>query len=418
MSRGRLDLILISGGAVTAQLLTLISGPLVARMLGADGRGHLALVVVITRMTALLAAGGLPVAVAHAVGSAAGGPARDVIAERLRRWGRWSIVPAALATVAAVLALGADASWLIAVPTAAIALSVQWNLVIGQMLRGEGSVRNVNALSLSGVGLYAFGVGLLFLLHPVEDVGFILLLLGASQLVSTGVGWSLLKRPTHDRSLRAPDPALYGFARRSFLSTINPVTLGVDQLILGLLLLPADLGLYAAAISMTNLPVVLLSGVAAMLLPRMAAQGVAQRALLLRRWFAAAVAIDLVLVVGLEIIIGPAISILFGSEFVPAIPCARLLILAWGVVALRGVLTAAAQAQGRAGTTSAVEGAALAVLIGAGVVGAQLGGINGMAIAFGLSGLTSCVWLALVIDWRAPDTDHSLVSQTDQPEKA
>ena len=229
MSRGRLDLVLISGGAVAAQLLTLVSGPLVARMLGADGRGQLALVVVITRMVALLAAGGLPVAVAHAVGSA-GGPARDVIAERLRRWSRWSIVPTAAATLATVVVLGADASWLVAVPTAVIALSIQWNLVIGQMLRGEGSVRNVNALSLSGVALYALGVALLFVLHPIEDVGFILVLLAASQLVSTGVGWALLRKPTHEPALRASDPALYGFARRSFISTINPVTLGVDQL--------------------------------------------------------------------------------------------------------------------------------------------------------------------------------------------
>lgn len=407
---------LISGGAVMAQLLTLVSGPLVARMLGADGRGQLALVVVISRMAALLAAGGLPVAVAHAVGSA-NGPARDVIAERLRRWARWSIAPAVLATVVAVLVLGPDSSWLVALPTAAIAVSVQWNLVIGQMLRGEGSVRNVNALSLSGVGLYATGVAVLFIFHPIDEVGFILLLLAGSQLVSTGVGWLLLRRPTRQHSLRAPDSELYGFARRSFISTINPVTLGVDQLVVGLLLVSADLGLYAAAISMTNLPVVLLSGVAAMLLPRMAARGLAARAGLLRRWFAAAVVIDLVVVIGLEIIIAPAIRILFGAEFVPAIPCARILILAWGVIALRGVLTAAAQAQGRSGTTSVVEAVALVVLVVAGVIGVQTGGINGMAVAFGLSGLTSCVWLARVIDWQAPVSELGEIRQTDQPEK-
>ena len=310
--RGRLDLLLISGGAVTAQLLTLVSGPLVARMLGPDGRGQLALIFVISRMTAMLAAGGLPVAVAHAVGSARA-PARDVIAERLRRWSYWSVVPATVATGATVVALGQGFSWLVVVPTAVITLCVQWNLMLSQMVRGEGSVSRVNALILSGIGLYVVGVALLFAFRPVDEVGYILVLLAVSHLVSTWVGWAMLRKPTHDESHRVSDPALYGFARRSFLSTINPVTLGVDQLILGLLLLPTDLGLYAAALSMTNLPVVLLSGVAAMLLPRMAMRGGAARAQLLHRWFAAALAIDLILVLALEVVIDPAIRILFGA---------------------------------------------------------------------------------------------------------
>src|SRR5688572_25030799 len=93
---GRLTHRLRAGGAraifsialagVGVQVLTFLSGPLVARMLGPDGRGLMVMVVVAASLFSALGVGGLPAAASHAVG-AAGGASRDVLRGLLPIWG-------------------------------------------------------------------------------------------------------------------------------------------------------------------------------------------------------------------------------------------------------------------------------------------------------------------------------------------
>ena len=68
-----------------------------------------------------------------------------------------------------------------------------------------------------------------------------------------------------------------------------------------------------------------------------------------RRWLVMTVGLILVVVAAMEVAVAPLIRIAFGDEFEGAITAARWLIVADGFLALRKVLIAILQAQGRGG---------------------------------------------------------------------
>jgi O-antigen/teichoic acid export membrane protein len=368
-------------------------------MLGAEGRGQTALVVIIALLCSQLGIGGLPPAIAHTV-AATGAPARDVLRGQLRVWFALSLLPALASAVLAALLLGRTGSLV----TAAflIGLLWTWTFLLAGMLLGEGEVRHANALRLSGTFAYVSGVAALFVVHRTHQAAVVLLVYAAAQFLGLGVGWGRLRPPTGDPALGADRRVLNRFARRSFVSGVSAMDgLGLDHLVVGAVLGQAPLGLYAVAASSTNLPAVVLGGVSSILLPRMAALPEAEAAALFRRWLLAACAVDLLIVLGLELLIGPALRLAFGPEFVQTTTCARLLIVAWGFLALRRVLTSAAQAQGEAGKASLAEGmCAVLLLLGVGLGSARYG-IEGAAVAVIGAGLLCCCWLATLLTWRA-----------------
>lgn len=404
--RVRTEFARIAGAGLGIQLLTVLSGPLVARMLGPEGRGDMVMITVITLLCSLLGVGGLPAAIAHTV-AAAHAPSRDVVRGHLRLWFALPLLPATVAVVLTVFLLAGN-PWLPALTAAAffITLFTCWNLLLAGMLQGEGNVRHVNALRLAGLITYVGTVISIFVIHQVREAAILLFVFAAAQLIGLGVGWRRLERPTNDPLVRSSRSSVHHFARRSFISGVSALDgLGMDHLVVGMLLGQASLGLYAVAVSVTNLPTIVLSGVAAILLPRMAAMSASEGSILLRRWIIAAIALDVVLVLGLEAIIAPAIRLAFGQEFIPATTSARILIVAWALLALRRVLTAAAQAQGKAGRASTVEAVCAGILVGGVIVGGKLYGIEGAALAMGTAGAVSCVLLALIVSWRAPASE-------------
>jgi O-antigen/teichoic acid export membrane protein len=188
--------------------------------------------------------------------------------------------------------------------------------------------------------------------------------------------------------------------------------LGFDLLIVGAVAGDVSLGYYGAAFTVTNLPLMALSGVGAIALHRIAAANPASRAQIARRWLAGAVAVDLVIVAGLELVIDPAIRIVLGREFVPAIDCARIMIVAWAFLALRIVIAYLLQGMGLPGRVSVAEvigGVALVPLV---FVGVQSHGIVGAALGMCAAGFLAClVLVVLLVDalrghvTAAPDTN-------------
>lgn len=404
--RGGMEFMSIAAAGVGVQLLTLISGPLVARMLGPNGRGEMVMITVITLLCSLIGVGGLPAAIAHTIGTAHA-PARDVVRGQIRLWLAFPVLPAAVA-VGLTFAFLSDSSRLLFLSAAAffVTLLTCWNLLLAAMLQGEGNVRHVNALRLAGLISYVGGVIAIFVVHRTREAAILLFIYAGAQVVGLCVGWTRLQKPTGDPALRSSRADVHRFARRSFVSGLSTLDgLGIDHLLVGAMLGQASLGLYAVAVSVTNLPTIVLSGVAAILLPRMAAQSAPRGIALLRRWLVAAIALDVVLVVGLQIVIAPAIHIAFGEEFVPATTCARILIVAWAFLALRRILTAAAQAQGNAGKASVIEAVCAVILIAGVVVGGGLYGIEGAGLAMAIAGAVSCGLLAILVSWRVPDNE-------------
>lgn len=401
--RGLTAFTTVAAAGLGIQLLTLASGPLVARMLGPDGRGQMVTVSVISVLCALLGMGGMPAALSHTVAKA-GAPARDVLRGSLRFWLLISLLPSAAAGGLSIAFLAGSPGWLGLAAAAFVitTLSIWFQLLAG-MLRGEGNVRHVNALKLSGVIAYVGLIVAIFLIHRTDAAVALLFIYAVAQAISLGVGWFRLDRPTGDLSVRTARNEIHRFAGKSWISGVSALDgMGIDHLLVGALLGQASLGLYAVAASITNLPLIVLAGIAAIMLPRMASRSASDGATMLRRWLLAAIALDLLIVVGLQVVIGPAISILFGREFVPATASARILIVAWAFLALRRVLTAAVQGQGKAGIASTIEGVCMAALLIGVVTGVKLYGIEGAALAMAAIGAGSCLALGAVVSWRPP----------------
>jgi len=200
---------------------------------------------------------------------------------------------------------------------------------------------------------------------------------------------------------------VHTFARRGWTSGLKPLdSLGLDQLIVGFVLGQTALGLYAVAVSVTSVPIVALAGIALALLPRLAAAPPSVAVPMMRRWVLASAGIAFSLVLAIEVVLDPAIRIFFGREYVPAIAPGRLLAIAWGFLALRRVLTAAVQAQGRVTAASVAEGASTVVMVVASVVAMELYGLDGVAWTMVAVAGGCCVWLALLLRWRTGDADR------------
>ena len=393
----------IAAAGVGIQLLTVASGPLVARMLGPDGRGQMVTVSVVSALCSLLGMGGLPAAISHTVAKA-GAPARDVLRGILPFWLMVSLIPSVAAAGLAVAFLAGSPGWpgLAAAAFVITLLSIWFQLLAG-MLRGEGNVRHVNALKLSGVISYVGLIVAIYMVHRTDAAVALLFVYAVAQVISLGVGWFRLRRPAGDKSVQVARSEVHRFAKHSWISGVSALDgLGIDHLLVGALLGQASLGLYAVAASVTNLPLIVLAGVASILLPRMAARNASDGIGMVRRWLLAAIALDLLILVCLQAVISPAIRILFGNEFVPATESARILILAWAFLALRRVLTAAAQAQGKAGRASTIEAVCMGILVIGVVAGVKLFGIEGAALAMAFVGAVSCLALGLLVTWREP----------------
>lgn len=411
-SLGRLTRRLRAGGAraifsialagVGVQVLTFLSGPLVARMLGPDGRGLMVMVVVAASLFSALGVGGLPAAASHAVG-AAGGASRDVLRGLLPIWGLAMVVPAILAAgLTAVMVRGEDQWPLLAALATAVCYLQCLNYLVLAMLQGENAIQRVNAQRVIGIGAYVAVIVALFLFSPTEHAPTILATYAASLLFGVVLGCFWLQKPTRDPALLAPRSDVHTFARRGWTSGLKPLdSLGLDQLLVGFVLGQAALGIYAVAISVTSVPIVALTGIALALLPRLASAPPEVSIPMMRRWVLASAGIAVAMVLAIQLVLDPAIRIFFGREFIPAIEVGRLLAIAWAFLALRRVLTAAAQAQGRVAAASVAEAVSTVLLVVTAYVGMELYGLDGVAWAMiGVSAFC-CAWLALTITWRS-----------------
>lgn len=407
---GTSDFSSIVGVGVAAQLLTVISGPLVARMLGPEGRGAQMLVMVMATMFARFGVASLSRAISHAVAQT-NGSARDVLGPSFGLWLAWSMVPAVLAgTATAVVRPETGFVWVSVLEAGVIALLGCWLAILAGMLQGEGAVPRVNLNRLLFASTYVLAVTAIWFVHRTDLAVVILGTNILAQLVVLRVSWSGLRPATGDSSVRAQRSDIHRFARRTLVVSIGVADGLVDQLLVGLAVSSAALGLYAVASSVTTLPGMVLGGLAATLLPRMAAHSPVPAAAIMRRWLAGALGVSLLIVVGMQVVIAPALRILFGDEFVPAITCARILIVAQAVLAMRLVLSAAVQAQGRGARTSIIELITLGVMLAGVPIGVLLHGIEGAATAVLLAGLIACALLAASMSWRGKGVEQRFVS--------
>jgi O-antigen/teichoic acid export membrane protein len=273
-----------------------------------------------------------------------------------------------------------------------------WTNIFVGMLQGELAVPRINRVRLlSGTAYVARVVGV-FVTFRSNRATVIASLYVASLAVGAWLSWRSLARPGIPE-VRVDQRTVHRFALRAYFTSATPLTLGLDYVVVALVLSAADLGHYAVASSVSTLPIMILAGVGGSLMPRMASLPRAAAGAVMRRWLAAALVVDLVLVAMMEAVVGPAIKILFGPEFVPSISCARPLIVVMAVLALRIVVASAVQAQGRGGRGSLIDLAASAIMVPGMAVGAARWGVDGAALGYLVGAVLATAALATAIDW-------------------
>lgn len=387
------------GAAFGIQISLVISGILVARMLGVTSRGHLALLTLMPIMISQLGSLGLPAAATFFV-------ARDY--QNRRRVVHALVRPAVTQAVGLTLVHGAIvwrlvsgqptgvqvAGWLTLIGTPAI-LGQQYGLAI---LQGQQRFGIFNVLRVVTPAIYAAGGVALASAHrggivPVAVI-WTVSYVSVSLAALLAVTLHLRSAPLGERVELRP---LVKYGVQSLLGWVSPVEgLKLDQAAVGLMLSPKALGLYVVGLSFTNFPRFIAQGIGMIGVAQVAAEPDtrgARRAL--KRFVSLGTGLSLAVVVILGLGSGRLVPLLFGAQFRDAVTVSRLLLISAFLMCVRRLLSDGARGLNRPFAGSAGEIASWAVLLPGVLVLGPRYGIAGVALALIASSAASLAVVAL-----------------------
>lgn len=383
----------VAGSVATGlavQTALMVSGPLLARMLGLDGRGYLASLVLWPVLIAQLGSLGLPLAVTYHIAQEPAVAAR--VARAALRFGvpQTLLLTALHAMVLLVVLHGeptsirvAGAVTLAAVPAS---LAQQYGLA---MLQGQQRFSAFNVLRLLPVVLYAGGVAALFVSGVTSIVAVAMVLMGANASVgaitlATGlraVGSIGAARGSADLG------AMLRFGLRGLLGTVSLIdSLRLDQVVLALFLAPAALGLYVVALAFTNLPRFVAQSVGMVVYPSVASRAdetSARRSVWAFFW--ATGAMSVAIVAPLLLAAGRLVPLFFGDEFWDAVRVTQILLPGMLFSGMGRVLSDALKGRGHPAAGTLAEVTTWLWLAPALGVAVPLWGVNGVAVSMSSS---------------------------------
>jgi O-antigen/teichoic acid export membrane protein len=385
------------GWGLGVYALSLVTGPALARALGADGRGSVAAVVVPAQVVAHLLAFGTHIAAGYLserirredllVGVAftslvVGGPVVAVL---------WMLVPAYLS--------GHDAMTVMFLRVFLVQtlLTVPAFAVI-EMHRARSAGLSFNVLRTLPLVLNTLLVIALFVSGALTLVSALVSAI-AAVIVSDAVALTTarLRRPftLGMKTVRR----LWSFGARTWLGTLSNTVVGrLDQLLLVALAAPDELGLYAVAVSAANVTLPIGQGAAYAVLPTFR-RGELSTLSDVRNATVAVFAVTTAVCVVLALAGPVAIPLLFGDDFRGAVRPLLLLLPGQAIGAAGEVLKADLVARGHPGKGSICQGLAAAVTLAFLPPAVLLLGIEGAAIVTTLAygGMTGS---AILLDVR------------------
>jgi O-antigen/teichoic acid export membrane protein len=386
---------------LTIQLALIVSGVGAARLLGAENRGQLALIVLFPLAITQFGGLGLPVAVTFFI-ARANSQTRSIVHTVLRPVLVQSVVLTALtALVFALVFRSADREVQVAAFVSLVmvpaTLAEQYGLGILQGLR---RFRSFNILRTASVFLYSSGIVSLFIFGG-ESLLLVVLAWTFAYVVS-GIA-TLVKGAWCIRAVAGNEPGpslreMLAFGTKSVFGWVSPIEYGLrlDQQVVGLALSPTALGLYVVAQSFTNLPRFVAQSIGMVGYPTIASQSSepeARRAVWRYFWITAALCVPLVIV--LEVLMPTLVELFYGEEYSGATTIARVLLVAAILWSLRRVLTDASRGLGRPmiGTVGeATLGIVLVVLL---LIFATRHGATGVALALCIASASALAVIAV-----------------------
>lgn len=384
----------LTAWSYAAQFSGLLTGPLLARLLGADGRGQVAAGLAYGAMSTVVASAGIQFAVGR---ETARDPARlPLLLGSVRRFNCYVAPLCLLGGLLAVIGpLGSLPAGVRVVTFVMIAISPLGvsTLALDQIFRALGALRS---MALTRVLPIVFSAAVVVLWGVVGALTPTVVLVAAA--VGSVVTWVVARGALAIRADgRAPLRPLLGFGLRSFVGSVSGFANNrLDQLLMVPLIPLASLGHYAVAVTVANLPRTIGQTIGARAYPG-AARGGSLAAGELGASLRAVLTWASISTVALAVVSAVAIPVVYGPGFRESVT--PLLWLLPGTVAATwtGAAFLLATAIGRPGAASWSQGLGLMVTcVGLWLV-LPTGGIVGAAIVSSCAYIVQAVCLALLL---------------------
>jgi O-antigen/teichoic acid export membrane protein len=387
------------------------SGIVVARMLGVESRGELALMTLFPAVLTQLGGSGIPTAVTYFIAKYP--PHVRAIMRLVLPVLAAQIVILTLLHVAIVSQVFTQQSP--AITLAAVSTLVAVPAILAQqvglaILQGLKVFRDFNILRVAPVVSYS-ACALVIFVSGTKSISLVAASWAISWVVVAFATWRRVYRAVECVPTADVDASLisrrgiYTFGLKSVLGWASPVeVLRLDQAVVGLFLSTASLGLYVVALSFTNLARFVAQSVGMVGYPHIAAE-TSYRAAKRSMWsfVALAAAICSAVVLVLELFAGDLVPFFFGAAFTDAVGLTRLLMVATLVTSVRRVLGEGARGTGHPTLGSYAETLSWLVLVPALALLTPAYGTTGVALGLIAAGLTSLLILVvLVIRAKAP----------------
>jgi O-antigen/teichoic acid export membrane protein len=393
----RLRLLGLSLGASLAiQGTNVLTGILLARTLGPEGRGELTAALLWPMM--LAGVGSLSLMDATTYRAAKSAPVGTLAGSALVLCAIQSIPLIAIGALVIPLALSSyDAEPRLAalLYLAYIPLNLVTLAFLG-VLNGLHRFRRFHLLRLLVIVSTACGLVALWAADELTVLTAVLVYIAAETTTATAVVVSVLRAKEEPLAFSRPLASeLVRFGLRSHLGNMSSfLSERVDQLFVSVVLGPAKLGLYVIAVTLTSLSSFIGSSVALVALPTLAGYPEAARRAAARAYVAVTVILSALLTIPLLLFTPQVIELAFGEEFLGATDAARVLLVAAVVLATNRVFGAILRAVNR--PLAAGGGDVLALIVTAAGLAILLPafGILGAAIASLLAYATGTVWSA------------------------
>lgn len=337
------------------QVVLMISGILVARILGMEGRGYLAMLVLFPVLISQLGTLGLPQATTYYV--AVNRNLAPMICHSLRVPFLFQI------TVLPIIHYYILRFYLSEQPNQIVMAGYFTLAVIPGMLaqryglallQGLKMFRTFNVMRLLPAATYSGAIILVF----AARTGKLPVIIFSWMFLNVIVGIITLcfayKRVSTIQPINQDDKdpsfmKMLHFGVKGFVGELSPLeSFRLDQLMAGLLLSPAALGLYVIAQAFTNLPRFVAQSIGMIAYPAICAHqntGTAKRTLWHFIWITSV--FNCAVVLSLIIFMPVLIPSLFGNEFSASIPLARLLLLGAFFVSCRRIIVEGIRGMGK-----------------------------------------------------------------------
>lgn len=353
-----------------------IGGILTARLLGAADKGRFAVLFVIATLVGTLCAAGVDLWATRELGR---GRSLAEVGRVVRRHVLLAtavvVVVGALAAPVAVVIGVSPAGW---AATVGLAAATTWFLFTLAVPLGAGRMADYARANVMAAGLYVAAVAAVFA-AGWASVAVVLLAAGVAKAVpvavarhhQSGAGPATDVRADHRAALRLGVPASIG-------GLAELATYRVDVLVVAAIAGPLAVGLYTAAVALSEVLWLVPNAVSHVLVPAVAADsGTARTARVVRVSLIATAAAG----APLAVFGGPLIRLLFGDAFagasgaLPALVVAALFLAAWKL------LTADLLGRGLSGVKAVSAGLGLLTMVALDVLLVPWAGVQGAALA-------------------------------------